>query len=128
MVTIPSVTISSSFGMIASIRSAVSAPLDHDRQVLGEPQDAGGVQSGGCAEALDPPQHGGTGEAFLPQHLDDRLIQRLATVLVGLADEDPQQLALALELPSVLPRARPMTAAGSEDGDQGASRMTSCCR
>ena len=63
------------------------------------------------AEALDPAQHRGAGEPVLAQQLDDRLVERLRAVLVGLADEDPQQLALALDLHMVLPTARPANAA-----------------
>ena len=46
-----------------------------------------------------------------PQRLDDRLVERLATVLVGLADEDLKELPLALKLHSVLPSASPTKAA-----------------
>ena len=85
--------------------------LDHDREVLREPQDARGVQVRVRAEPLDPPQDRRAGHPFLSEHLDDRLVERLPAVLVGLADEDSQQLALALELHSVLPIARPANAA-----------------
>ena len=69
--------------------------LDDDRQVLGEAQDAVGVQAAVGSEALDPAQDRGAGQPVLAQGLDDRLVQRLVTVVVGLADEDPQQLAVA---------------------------------
>jgi hypothetical protein len=35
------------------------------------------VQAGVGAESLDAPQNGRTGEAFLANALDDRLVQRL---------------------------------------------------
>ena len=55
------------------------------------------------AEALDAADHGRTGEPLGAHPLDDRLVERLAPCTVGLADEDPQQLALALELHTLLP-------------------------
>ena len=49
------------------------------------------------AEALDPAHDGRPGEPCLADALDDRLVERLAVPGVGLADEDPQQLAFSLE-------------------------------
>ena len=77
--------------------------LDHDRQVLGQPQDARRVQAGIGAETLDAAQDGRAGEALLANALDDCLVQGLAVPRVRLADEEPQELALTLELHSALP-------------------------
>ena len=45
--------------------------LDHDRQVLGQPQDARRVQAGIGAETLDAAQDGRAGEALLANALDE---------------------------------------------------------
>ena len=65
------------------------------------------MQAGVGAESLDAAQNGRTGEAFLANALDDRLVQRLPVPRVGLADEEAQQLAFALELHSALPTTTP---------------------
>ena len=49
------------------------------------------------AVALDPAGDGRAGEALLADALDDRLVERLPVPGVGLADEDPDELAVALE-------------------------------
>ena len=61
------------------------------------------------AEALDPADHGRARQALLAHAGDDRLVQRTAVPRVGLADEDAEQLALALHphqiaLPAATPR------------------------
>src|SRR5579863_4239867 len=65
--------------------------LDHDRQILRQAQDLGGMQAARLAVAERPTQHGRAGEMQLARLQYDRLVERLAAVLVALAAEDPQQ-------------------------------------
>src|SRR5207245_3051379 len=81
--------------------------LDHQREILRQSEDAGGVEVALGTEALDGAQHRRPGDALLAQAPHDGLVQRLAVPRVGLADEDPQQLALALELHTALPTTTP---------------------
>ena len=64
--------------------------LDWFRQQV---DDAGGVDDGVAAEALDAFENSRSREAALPQHLDDRRIKRLSLPAVPLTDKDPEQPA-----------------------------------
>src|SRR5438093_1622374 len=59
--------------------------LDDDRQVLGEPQDLGGVDAACGAVAFDAPPHGGAGQAELTGRVHDDLVEGPAAVPVRLA-------------------------------------------
>src|SRR3954465_1770900 len=70
--------------------------LDHDGEVVREAKDPSRMQVALRAKALDTAEDRRTREALLAQHLDDRLVERLAPMAVRLADEDAKQLALTL--------------------------------
>src|ERR687897_913503 len=71
--------------------------LDDQRKVLGQAQDAGGMEVALGAEALDASDYGCASESFFTQTLNDRLIEGLPVPRVGLADEDAQQFSFALK-------------------------------
>src|SRR6266540_1403971 len=82
--------------------------LDHHGQVFAQPQDPRRMEARVRAEALEAADDGRSGKTLLPDALDDRLVERLPVPRVGLADEDPKQLSLALPphqtvLPSTMP-------------------------
>ena len=65
--------------------------LDHQRQVHREPEDFGGVQAAGLAEAHRPAQDRGAGQVQLARLQDDGFVERLVFPAVAFADEDSQQ-------------------------------------
>ena len=69
--------------------------LDDDREVRRESQDLGRVEPAVRAEADEPLPHRCASESLLPRLFDNRLVQRSTVPAVGLADEDPQQLAFS---------------------------------
>jgi hypothetical protein len=81
--------------------------LDHDGEILGEPQDPRGMEPRVRAEPLDPSQDGRPRQPLLAHALDDRLVERLAVPSVGLPDEKAQKLAFSFELHSALAATTP---------------------
>jgi hypothetical protein len=55
------------------------------------------------AEALDSPQHGGTGQSLGSGLLDDPFVEGDPAMLVGLPDDYPQQLSGLFEYGHVSP-------------------------
>src|SRR5262249_56847010 len=72
--------------------------LDQDREILGEAEDARGVDPAVGPEALEAAEDRGAGQALLARLLHHRLVERHPLIAVGVADEDPDQDAFALEL------------------------------
>ena len=71
---------------------------DRDRQVVGERQDAGGVDVVGRAVALDAAEHRGAGHARGVGALHDLGGEGRVAVAVGLADVDGEALLVTFEL------------------------------
>src|SRR5712664_3814491 len=67
--------------------------LDHDRQILRELQQLGGVNAAVSTEAHEAFDDRRAGEAALARLDHDRFVERLPVPAVRFADEDPQQLA-----------------------------------
>src|SRR4029450_7788360 len=72
--------------------------LDHERQILGQPQDVRRVDHGIRAESGDAPHDGRAGEASGPEQLDERGEERPPAGTVGLPDEHAHQDLLAVDL------------------------------
>ena len=86
--------------------------LDQDRQVLRETQQPGRVEVRVGAEALDAADDGRAGQLPLAQERDDRLVERLAIVVVRLADVDPDEQRRTLDAQQTArPIARPAATA-----------------
>src|SRR6266566_1566375 len=71
--------------------------LDDERQIERQPQDLVGVHHARRPEPGHPPQHGRAREPPGAQLLEQRFVQRLAVILIALADEDAHEGAFALE-------------------------------
>src|ERR1700674_436693 len=76
--------------------------LDQHWQVLGESQNLRRVKDAVRAETGGAAEHGGPGEAFLAQALDDRHGEGAMVPLIALADEDPHQDSISVEGPHQL--------------------------
>jgi len=74
---------------------------DHDREVVRQREDAGGVHVVRRAEPLDAAQHRRTGEAGSVSALDDLGGERRAAVVVAFADEDGETALRAFKLHGV---------------------------
>src|SRR5881296_45307 len=72
--------------------------FDDEREIEREAQDFLRVNDARGPEAGHTPEHCRASKSLLAELLEERLVQRLATVLVALTDEDPHQRAFALEL------------------------------
>jgi hypothetical protein len=81
--------------------------LDQDGKVLGETEDPRRVDPRVGAEPLDAADGRRARQTLRAHALHDRLVERPAVPGVGLADVDPQQLALALDLHTTLPATTP---------------------
>jgi PAS domain S-box-containing protein len=71
--------------------------LHDDREIERQHFDPVGAQPGARAESHDRTEDGCAGVVAVPQQLDDRLVERLAVILVALADVNAHQGALSLE-------------------------------
>jgi aspartate-semialdehyde dehydrogenase len=84
--------------------------LDEHRQILGEPEQARGVEVCLRAEARVPADDGGAGDPPLAEQVEDRAMERTTAVLIALADIDAGQKPGPLDLhATALPRSRPTT-------------------
>ena len=79
------------------------------------------MEMGVGAEALDPAHDGRARHPALAEERDDRLVERLAVVVVGLADVDPDEQRRALDAHQI---ARPMARPGRDrdEPDRRSSR------
>src|SRR5579883_844302 len=91
--------------------------LDHDRQILRQAQDLGGVNAARMAEADSPAQNRRPAQLHLPGLQHDRLVERQAFELVVLAEKYPQQNGVTRDL-----HVRPTSSSLSTR--QGAHRST----
>src|SRR5271156_1594682 len=71
--------------------------LDNNGQVLREAKNLVGVVDARAAKTGYAAQDGRAGEAFLAEHLDDGLRERLSVPFIGFTDVNAHQGALAFE-------------------------------
>src|SRR5207253_10700708 len=69
--------------------------LDDDREILGEPQDLGGMDAARGAVAFDATPHGRAGQAEVAGRADDDLVECTAAGPARLADGDTAKRPLA---------------------------------
>src|SRR5439155_19722814 len=79
---------------------------DHDGQVIGKAQDAGGVETAAGAEAFDAADDGGTGQTGVVGPLHDLVVEGVTAILVLLAHVDGETGTLTLDLHGVDPFVR----------------------
>src|SRR5262249_4632910 len=78
--------------------------LDDQREIGGELQDPRGVEDRVRPEPRDAAEHGRPGQVLRPEQLEQRGHERAPLPAVALADEDPHQDLVAVELSHGHPR------------------------